>query len=87
MKKYDYLIIGTGISGSTIARLLTDSGKKVLMLEAREQVGGNIATRMIDDIPVHFSRQMIEEQSDDIKFTPEFYKYREKLLKLINSQR
>ena len=51
--KYDYLIVGSGISGSTIARLLTDSGKKVLVIEARQEVGGNIATKLVDDIPVH----------------------------------
>ena len=51
--RYDYLIVGAGISGATIARLLTDAGKKVLVIEARNEVGGNIATKMIDDIPVH----------------------------------
>lgn len=30
---------------------------------------------------------VIEERATDVKFTPEFYKYREKLLKLINAQR
>lgn len=52
-KTYDYLIVGSGISGATIARLLTDSGKKVLVLEARNEIGGNIATKVIDGIPVH----------------------------------
>lgn len=53
MKHYDYLIVGSGISGATIARLLTDSGKKVLVIEKRPIVGGNIATEVVDGIPVH----------------------------------
>ena len=52
-KKLDYLIVGSGISGATIARLLTDAGKKVLVIEARKAVGGNIATEVVEGIPVH----------------------------------
>lgn len=66
-KNYDYLIVGSGISGSTIARLLTDSGKKVLVIEAREQVGGNIATKLIDGIPVHmFGPHIFHTSYDDV---------------------
>ena len=50
---YDYLIVGSGLSGASIARLLTDQGKKVLVLEARDHVGGNIATHVEDDIVLH----------------------------------
>ena len=50
---YDYLIVGSGLSGATMARLLTDKGHKVLVLEKRHEVGGNIHTDIIDDIPVH----------------------------------
>ena len=51
--KYDYLIVGSGLSGATMARLLTDAGKKVLVLEGRDHVGGNIATHVEDDIVLH----------------------------------
>lgn len=37
---YDYLIIGTGMSALTAACLLSNSGKKVLMLEAHKHPGG-----------------------------------------------
>ena len=67
MKKYDYLIVGSGISGATIARLLTDSGKKVLIIEARPQIGGNIATKLIDDIPVHlYGPHIFHTSYDDV---------------------
>ena len=66
-KQYDYLIVGSGISGTTIARLLTDAGKKVLVVEAREQVGGNIATKLVDDIPVHvYGPHIFHTSYDDV---------------------
>ena len=66
-KSYDYLIVGSGISGATIARLLTDAGKKVLVVEARDMVGGNIATKVIDDIPVHlYGPHIFHTSYDDV---------------------
>lgn len=37
----DVIIIGTGPAGAAAARVLADAGKKVLMLERREHIGGN----------------------------------------------
>ena len=66
-KKYDYLIVGAGISGATIARLLTDAGKKVLVIEARKTVGGNIATEVVDGIPVHvYGPHIFHTSYDDV---------------------
>ena len=39
---YDMCIVGAGLSGSTIARLAAEDGKKVLVLEKREHIGGNV---------------------------------------------
>ena len=50
---YDYLIVGSGLYGSIFARLATDSGKKVLVIEKRDHVGGNIYTEKINNINVH----------------------------------
>ncbi|CAI0649128.1 unnamed protein product [Colletotrichum noveboracense] len=41
---YDCIVIGAGYSGLAAARLLKDSGKKVLVLEARDRVGGRAKT-------------------------------------------
>ncbi|MBR5623185.1 MAG: UDP-galactopyranose mutase [Opitutales bacterium] len=39
--KYDFLVIGSGISGATVAERLASSGKKVLVIDAKSHVGGN----------------------------------------------
>ena len=66
-KEFDYLIVGSGISGSTMARLLSDIGKKVLVIDAREQVGGNIATKMVEDIPIHlYGPHIFHTSYDDV---------------------
>lgn len=38
----DYLIVGSGLTGATIARLLADAGREVLVVERRPHVGGNV---------------------------------------------
>ena len=38
----DYLIVGAGLTGSTIARMLHDQGREVLVLDRRNHVGGNV---------------------------------------------
>lgn len=42
----DYLIVGSGLTGATIARVLHDAGHRVLVIERRDRVGGNVADRM-----------------------------------------
>ena len=42
MTAVDYLIVGTGLTGSTIARILHDQGREVLILDRRHHVGGNV---------------------------------------------
>jgi len=41
--KSDYLIVGAGLTGATIARLLHEGGARVIVLERRGRVGGNVA--------------------------------------------
>ena len=53
MKKYDYLIVGSGLFGATMANLLNKAGKKVLVIEKRENIAGNIYTEEIKGIQVH----------------------------------
>ena len=73
-------------TGKTIF-FITHDVEEALLLASRVIVLSRHPGRVIEDIPVNFSRQIVEENAADIKFTPEFYKYREQLLKLINAQR
>lgn len=51
--KYDYLIVGSGLYGATVARQLTDAGKKVLVIEKRPYIAGNVYTEKMEGINVH----------------------------------
>lgn len=51
--KYDYLIVGAGLYGSVFAREAKDSGKKVLVIDKRDTIAGNVYTEEIEGINVH----------------------------------
>lgn len=53
MKKYDYLIVGSGLYGSIFAREATNKGYKCLVIDKRDNVGGNIYTEKVGGINVH----------------------------------
>ncbi len=50
---YDYLIVGAGLFGSVFARVMTDAGKKCIVIDKRNHVAGNIYSETIDGINVH----------------------------------
>ena len=50
---YDYLIVGSGLFGSTFAHLAHKDGKKCLVLERREHLGGNVYCEEMEGIHVH----------------------------------
>ena len=53
MKKYDYLIVGSGLYGAVFAQQAKEAGKKVLVIDKRPNIGGNIYTEKIEGINVH----------------------------------
>ena len=50
---YDYLIVGAGLFGSVFAHEAKKAGKKVLVIDKREHIGGNIYTKEVEGIQVH----------------------------------
>lgn len=50
---YDYVIVGSGLYGSICAHELNKQGFKVVVVEKRSHVGGNIYTENVDGINVH----------------------------------
>ena len=53
MKKYDYLIVGSGLFGATFAHLAHKQGKTCLVIDKRPHLGGNIYCEQIEGINVH----------------------------------
>ena len=53
MKKYDYLIVGSGLFGATFAYWAKQQGKKCLVIDKRSHLGGNIYCERIEGINVH----------------------------------
>ena len=53
MKKYDFIIVGSGLFGLTFNYLARKNGFSCLILERRKHVGGNIYTQLVDNIPIH----------------------------------
>lgn len=51
--KYDYLVVGSGLFGATFAYVAKNHGKKVLVIDKRDHLGGNIYTENIEGINVH----------------------------------
>ena len=53
MKKYDYLIVGAGLYGAVFAYEASKKGKKCLVIDRRNHIGGNIYCENINGINVH----------------------------------
>ena len=51
--KYDYLIVGSGLYGTTVAQQLKQAGKSVLVIDKRPHIAGNVYTEMAEGINVH----------------------------------
>ncbi len=52
-KQYDYLIVGAGIYGASFACMAHRQGKRCLVLDKRNHLGGNIYCENIEGINVH----------------------------------
>lgn len=50
---YDYLIVGAGLYGAVMAQKLHEAGKKVIVIDRRPHIAGNVYTEKIEGINVH----------------------------------
>ena len=53
MSHYDYLIVGAGLYGAVCAREAVKAGKRVLVIDKRPHIAGNVYTQEIEGINVH----------------------------------
>ena len=65
MRKYDFLIVGAGLYGASFARLAADDGKKCLVIDRRDNIGGNCYTEDVHGINVHKYGAHIFHTDDD----------------------
>lgn len=77
MTKYDYLVVGAGLFGATFARLMTDAGRKVLVIDKRKTLGGNCADYKREGITVQMYGAHIFHTNDETvwKFVNKFGKF------------
>ena len=53
MADYDYLVVGAGLFGASFAHLAHKAGKKCLVIDRRDHIGGNTFCKDEDGINVH----------------------------------
>ena len=53
MSKYDYLIVGAGLYGAVFAQKAKAARKKVLVIDKRDHIAGNVYTKTVEGIHVH----------------------------------
>lgn len=88
----DYLIVGTGLSGSTIARVLKDAGKSVLVIDRRTHVGGNVhdyshpSGIRVHTYGPHYFRTSSEKIWNFVNRFAQFYKYEAALKTLVDGK-
>lgn len=51
--KYDYIIVGAGLFGSVFAHEMTKAGKKCLVIDKRNHLGGNVYCENVEGVNVH----------------------------------
>jgi UDP-galactopyranose mutase len=79
--KYDYLIVGSGLFGSSFAYEMNKVGKKCLVIESRNHIGGNCYTENRDGINIHTYGPHIFHTNDEkiwkwINQFTEFFNYK-----------
>lgn len=81
----DVIIIGAGFAGATVANVLANKGKDVLIIDKRDHIGGNAYDYMEEDIMIHkYGPHIFHTNSKEVfdylsNFT-EWYKYEHKVL-------
>lgn len=64
---YDYLVVGAGLFGAVFAQKAVEKGKKVLVIDKRPNIGGNVFTENTEGINVHrYGAHIFHTSFDDV---------------------
>jgi monoamine oxidase len=63
---YDIVVVGAGMAGLTAARALAERGRKVLVVEAQDRVGGRIWTRHVGDEAIELGAEFIHGRPPEL---------------------
>jgi UDP-galactopyranose mutase len=90
--KVDYLIVGSGLTGATISRLLADAGREVLVVDRRSHWGGNVHDHThesgirIHTYGPHYFRTSSEHVWDYVNRFAEFYPFEAVVQSLVDGR-
>ncbi|MGA7410703.1 MAG: FAD-dependent oxidoreductase [Bryobacteraceae bacterium] len=88
--KVDYLIVGSGLTGATIARHLADAGREVLVVDRRPHHGGNVHDHVhpgnirVHTYGPHYFRTNSAELWQYVNRFGEFYRFEARVLSLVD---
>lgn len=88
----DYVVVGSGLTGATIARTLTDQGQDVIVVERRRHVGGNVHDDMhpsgirIHTYGPHYFRTSSDNIWEYVRRFAEFYPFAAVLMSEIDDR-
>lgn len=83
--KYDYLIVGAGIFGSTCANILTNKGYSCLVIDKESYIGGHCKTENRDGIDVHvYGAHIFNTSYEDVwQYIQKFGKFNRYIHKVV----
>ena len=65
--EFDYLIVGAGLFGAVFANKATSHGKRCLVIDKRDHIGGNIYTKLVNQIQVHqYGAHIFHTSNDEV---------------------